>query len=211
MHALSVQTKVASCTFYFFVNLTGRYSGNISLLRLSQRLHHRAMKIALTSLLDRQRYALFETSWIAGMGECDEELYVKLHDTLTASWEERLPLLASGTVILTMSIFMVPILLILNIVSPNISWNPVTTAFLTPLVPCLAVMPDRWILCYRVDSRHYLICHPHPHHRRCQHCGQQLPDHCCYRSLPLCAQGTPHDGSSCRSISADRPREGSEA
>jgi hypothetical protein len=74
------------------------------------------MKIALSSLLDRQRHALFESSSNMG-GEQDEELYVKLHDALTASLEERLPLLASGTVLLTMSTVMVPILLIINIVS----------------------------------------------------------------------------------------------
>ncbi|KAI9034287.1 hypothetical protein DFJ74DRAFT_648784 [Hyaloraphidium curvatum] len=109
--------SVATCALYFVVNLTARFSGNISLLRISMRLHHRAMSIALSSMLDRQRKALFGPEVDAAHGEQSEELYVKLHDSLTASWEERLPLLASGAVILVLTFFMVPINLILNIIA----------------------------------------------------------------------------------------------
>ncbi|KAI9005703.1 hypothetical protein DFJ74DRAFT_691778 [Hyaloraphidium curvatum] len=76
---------VVTLSLWIFPNIIARFSGNIPIFRLSERVSHRAMKLALADLLLR-----------LGQGVTKErtpvsnEPYAELHAVFTAVWETRI-------------------------------------------------------------------------------------------------------------------------
>ncbi|KAI9026098.1 hypothetical protein DFJ74DRAFT_27751 [Hyaloraphidium curvatum] len=90
-----------------------RNSGSISAAKLSSRLHHRAMSLLLTGLLEHCTAGKSPSSPSSTM----REPYVDLHMTLVAVWEKRAPLLQSGSVLVGMYLIVICIVSITNIVA----------------------------------------------------------------------------------------------
>ncbi|KAI9012338.1 hypothetical protein DFJ74DRAFT_734259 [Hyaloraphidium curvatum] len=99
---------------YNLVNGIGRFATNAPLLRLSLRLHHRAMGLALGDLLARARRALDGSEQDALEGE---EPYSQLHACLAEVWRNRHPYLGSYAVALPLAFALQSFVAIINIVA----------------------------------------------------------------------------------------------
>ncbi|KAI9005021.1 hypothetical protein DFJ74DRAFT_646870 [Hyaloraphidium curvatum] len=110
--ALSLGVSQIATTWPGLSTTSNAYS-----LDVARRLHRRAMKLAMQSLLARLRFALAHGD-DAVLDEGDCELYARLHDELAATWRYRFPLLShSGTV----SLFWVVVFAINTVITASIS------------------------------------------------------------------------------------------
>lgn len=114
--------------FFSFTTMGSLYDLSIPLLRITQRMQHRAMSLALTDLLSRYEDNLESPEDTDDAADADKqlvvapehELYAQLHEQLTASWRSGLEHLSAGRSFLAMTIGVEVIAMMITAVSSRL-------------------------------------------------------------------------------------------
>ncbi|KAI9034279.1 hypothetical protein DFJ74DRAFT_11622 [Hyaloraphidium curvatum] len=184
--------------FFYLTGTPGRFSASFPAMGLAEKLHFRAMSLALDSLLDRLDSRLTSTDGEAEQDEKartdgeenSEELYIRLHLLLSRIWERRIPHLFTGDrTSFSLLCSGVAIAVILNLVSAIIS-----TTVSPRLIRGRRLVADRRTLHPGMARSHHRLGLRHLPSRLCGDRRLQLADPLRRRALRDSPPGPPPHG-----------------